>query len=238
MPTPEEIRWIKTTANELNNLLQVISESTELLERISSRTSDTNRYFAILRNSVSRAGKVTQMMIDRVGGFSVDANPHPGPTIPPAAPPRVTLPPSEDVAIYNPDGPLELLMIVDDEEFVTLLARRLLADRGYRVITASSGMRAVEIYRKLRDQISLVILDFTMPVMDGSEVFDELLEIEPNVPVVLSSGFAEPERVRTMLAKGLRGFIPKPYTEEKLLSQIRTTLDVLRAEKTGERRVL
>jgi FixJ family two-component response regulator len=74
--------------------------------------------------------------------------------------------------------------------------------------------------------------------MDGSDVFTELLQINPKVPVVLSSGFAEQERLRGMLAKGLRGFIPKPYTQQKLLTQIRSTLDTLQAEKTGERRVL
>jgi hypothetical protein len=55
---------------------------------------------------------------------------------------------------------------------------------------------------------------------------------------VLSSGFAEQERLRGMLARGLRGFIPKPYTQQKLLTQIRAVLDSLRAEKTGERRIL
>jgi FixJ family two-component response regulator len=74
--------------------------------------------------------------------------------------------------------------------------------------------------------------------MDGSDVFEELLLIDPQVPVVLSSGFAEQTRLRTMLARGLRGFIPKPYTQQKLLTQIRSTLDALQAERTGERRVL
>jgi CheY-like chemotaxis protein len=129
-------------------------------------------------------------------------------------------------------------MIVDDEDFVTLLAQRVLADEGYRVVTAKDGFQALEIYRKLGEQIALIILDFTMPVMDGSDVFAELLEINPQVPVVLSSGFAEQERLRGMLAKGLRGFIPKPYTQQKLLTQIRSTLDTLQSEKTGERRVL
>ena len=69
-------------------------------------------------------------------------------------------------------------------------------------------------------------------------VFTELLELNPRVPVVLSSGFAEQERLRGMLAKGLRGFIPKPYTQQKLLNQIRSVLDTLRAERSGERRVL
>ena len=92
------------------------------------------------------------------------------------------------------------------------------------MITARDGFQAIEMYRKLRDQIALIILDFTMPAMDGSDVFAELLQINPRVPVVLSSGFAEQTRLQSMLARGLRGFIPKPYTQQKLLSQVRATL--------------
>jgi two-component system, cell cycle sensor histidine kinase and response regulator CckA len=61
--------------------------------------------------------------------------------------------------------------------------------------------------------------------MDGDAVFEELKAINPSVNVVLSSGFAEQNKIGAMLAQGLRGFIPKPYTPEKLLEQVRTTLD-------------
>lgn len=91
--------------------------------------------------------------------------------------------------------------------------------------------RAIKIYTRLQNRIDLVILDFTMPIMDGAEVFDELRAINPRVPVVLSSGFAEQEKVKAMLAKGLRGFMPKPYTQQKLLMQVRTTLDAMRNER-------
>ncbi len=61
--------------------------------------------------------------------------------------------------------------------------------------------------------------------MDGDAVFDELRALNPSVDVVLSSGFAEQSKLAAMLAQGLRGFIPKPYTREKLLEQVRSTLD-------------
>jgi CheY-like chemotaxis protein len=230
MLDPEEIRWVKSTANELNNLLQVISESSEMLETLCVGTSDTEKYFAMLRNAVERGAKVTQLMVDRVGGMSTG----PGPTAPP---PKAALLPA-DVRVFNPNGPLELILLVDDEDFVLVLAQRVLADAGYRVVTAKDGFQALDLFRRLRGEIALIVLDFTMPVMDGADVFNELLQIDPQAPVVLSSGFAEQERLRAMLARGLRGFIPKPYTQEKLLAQIRTTLDALKAERTGERRVL
>ena len=230
----DEIRWVKSTANELNNLLQVISESSQFLEMLQNSSSDSERYFEILRSGIERAGKVTRMMVERVGGYNADS----AEAAPSAAPAPVLVPLSSgpaDVKIANASGNRELVMIVDDEDFVTMLAQRVLTDEGYRVVTARDGFQAIDIYRKLRDQIALIILDFTMPVMDGSDVFHELLEINPQVPVVLSSGFAEQERLRAMLAKGMRGFIPKPYTQEKLLTQIRATLDALHTERTSRR---
>ncbi len=230
----EEIRWVKSTANELNNLLQVISESSQFLEMIQVSTADSEKYFEILRGGIDRAGKVTRMMVDRVGGYSADTAQSPAPVSKAPAFTAVTTG-ATDVKIANPSGDRELVMIVDDEELVTMLAQRVLVDEGYRVVTARDGFQAIETYRKLRDQIALVILDFTMPVMDGSDVFHELLEINPKVPVVLSSGFAEQDRLRAMLAKGLRGFIPKPYTQQKLLAQIRATLDAMHPDHSGRR---
>lgn len=236
----EEIRWVKSTANELNNLLQVISESSQILESLCDTTGETDKYFVMLHSAVDRAAKVTRMMVDRVGGYAAEtpiSAPAPAAQAAPATAVGSAVIPS-DIKIYNPQGARELLMIVDDEDFVTVLAQRVLADEGYRVIIAKDGFEAIDFYRRLKDQIALVILDFTMPVMDGADVFNELLQINPKVPVVLSSGFAEQDRLRGMLSRGLRGFIPKPYTQQKLLTQVRTTLDALNAEKTGEQRVL
>ena len=234
----EQIRWVKSTANELNNLLQVISESSKFLETLKSGSSDAERYFEILRGGIERAGKVTQMMVERVGGYNADTAEKSAPAPAPVAKMLSFTPAGSgatDVKIANPGGVRELVMIVDDEDFVTMLAQRVLTDEGYRVVTARDGFQAIALYRKLRDEIALIILDFTMPVMDGSDVFHELIEINPKVPVVLSSGFAEQESLRAMLAKGMRGFIPKPYTQEKLLTQIRATLDALNAERAGRR---
>src|SRR4030095_12877461 len=217
----EEIRWVKSTANELNNLLQVISESSQVLENLCEPTYETYKYFGMLKNAIERATKVTRLMVDRVGGYSAES----AITLPEPATVQEAAGLPADIKIHNPQGPLELVMIVDDEDFVTMLAQRVMAEQGYRVITAKDGFQALDIFKKLHREISLIILDFTMPVMDGADVFHELLQVDANVPVVLSSGFAEQDRLRGMLARGLRGFIPKPYTQQKLLTQIRTTLD-------------
>ena len=142
------------------------------------------------------------------------------------------------VAIDNPAGTKELILIIDDEALIVAIAKRMLTDAGYRVVTSSEPFQALEIFKQLKDEVDLVILDFTLPIMDGSEVFDALREIKPQVAVMLSSGFAEQEKVRAMLSQGLRGFLPKPYTQEKLLSQVRSTLDAIRGASSMTRRAL
>jgi CheY-like chemotaxis protein len=119
---------------------------------------------------------------------------------------------------------------VDDETEILDLASAMLAEEGYRVVVAKDGFEALRIYQQIGGKIGLVILDFFLPVMDGDAVFDELRLLNPKINVVLSSGFAEQSKLGAMLAQGLRGFIPKPYTREKLLEQIRSTLDASRSE--------
>ncbi|MEI9894774.1 MAG: response regulator [Chthoniobacter sp.] len=131
---------------------------------------------------MERATKVTRMMVDRVGGYQAEASPAGRPEMAPPKMMPTMSPPAADVRIFNPTGQKELVMIVDDEDLVTLLAQRVLTDEGYRIVTAKDGFQAIEIYRKLRDQVSLIILDFTMPIMDGSDVFAELLQINPKAP--------------------------------------------------------
>lgn len=230
MLDPAEVRWIKSTANELNNLLQVIAESGELLADLCRENPGAERYLAMMRDSVNRAALVTRGLSEKAGGSPVDQTGTPLSSAA-AAPQPVRTPTSPKIEIHNPGGQRELVLVVDDEDFVTLLASKVLANAGYRVVTAKDGFQALDIYRQLKDQIALVILDFTMPVMDGSDVFAELQQINPRVPVVLSSGFAEQERLGAMLARGLRGFIPKPYTNQKLLDQVRQTLDAIQTER-------
>ena len=133
--------------------------------------------------------------------------------------------PSE-IKVKNPKGNREYLLLIEDEREVADLAAEMLAEEGYKVIIAYDGFEALRIYEEMGKQIGLVILDFFLPVMDGDAVFDELRGINPDINVVLSSGFAEQSKIGAMLAQGLRGFIPKPYTWEKLLEQVRSTLDV------------
>src|SRR5579862_582475 len=171
MLDPEEIRWVKSTANELNNLLQVITESSQFLEKLCPESLESRRYFDIIHNGVERAAQVTRLMLDRVGKYEQTSFRPPGVGATPAplragitnrnlGPVSASRGETGEVKIWNEEGAKELIMIVDDEDFVTVLAQRVLADAGYRVIIAKDGFQALNIYKKFREQIELVILDF------------------------------------------------------------------------------
>jgi YesN/AraC family two-component response regulator len=79
------------------------------------------------------------------------------------------------------------------------------------VFTAAEGMEAIDIFRKYKNQIVCVLLDLTMPHMDGEETFKEMRLIKPDIPIIMSSGYNEQDVVNRFLGKGISGFIQKPY---------------------------
>jgi DNA-binding response OmpR family regulator len=139
-----------------------------------------------------------------------------------------------DPRIANPGGRRELIMIVDDEDFVALLAERALTAEGYRVIIARDGFQALDIFKKLQGQIQLVILDFLMPIRNGAEVVNDLRRIDPRVPIVLTSGATSHESLKRLLGNGMCGFIPKPLARRKLLASVRSTLDAARNASSSD----
>ena len=92
--------------------------------------------------------------------------------------------------ISNPGGPRELIMLVDDDEFFSLLTERVLVSDGYKVVVARNGVQAVDFFQVLHDEVELVLLDYVMPIMDGTEVFEELRGIDPRVGVLSRAGRA------------------------------------------------
>ena len=128
---------------------------------------------------------------------------------------------ANQITIANVNGKRPLILLVDDEPEVGVLTQLILCEEGYKVVTAQDGDQAIAIFEKLVPHISLVILDLIMPGMDGEDVFNRLRELDPGISVVLSSGFTNQEKLERMLARGLRGFIPKPFTQQRLLEQVR-----------------
>jgi PAS domain S-box-containing protein len=117
------------------------------------------------------------------------------------------------------------VLVIDDEPFVRNTAKATLERYGYSVIAAMDGREGVELFRKHEAAIRLVLLDLTMPVMSGEEALRIIRTINPNIPVVLSSGFNEVEAIRRFTGKGLAGFIQKPYTAAALATKVKDVLD-------------
>lgn len=116
------------------------------------------------------------------------------------------------------------ILLVDDEEVMRITADAILEELGYRVLTADNGEEAVAIYEERRDDIDLVVLDMIMPVMNGKDCFVRLQQLEPNVRVILSSGFTKEEDLDDMKKRGLKGFIRKPYLSGPLSRAVHDAL--------------
>jgi len=119
----------------------------------------------------------------------------------------------------------ETILFVDDEDAIVELGHQFLSRLGFHVKTAKSGQEALEIYRKEKEGIDLVILDMIMPKMSGGETYDRLKQIDPSINVLLSSGYSLNGQAQEILDRGCRGFIQKPYTLEKLSRNVREALD-------------
>jgi CheY-like chemotaxis protein len=102
---------------------------------------------------------------------------------------------------------------------------QLLEALGYSVLISQSGKEAIEIYEKKRDQIDLVILDMIMPVMGGGETYDRLKETNPDIKVLLSSGYSINGEAGEILDRGCDGFIQKPFNLKQLSHKVRKILD-------------
>jgi PAS domain S-box-containing protein len=113
------------------------------------------------------------------------------------------------------------VLLVDDEERVRSVSRRMLEAIGFHVLTAADGEMALELFRTHADAVTCVILDLTMPHMGGEEAFDELRRIRADVPIILSSGYNEQEVTQRFVGGGLAGFIQKPYAVAGLREVLR-----------------
>ena len=122
-------------------------------------------------------------------------------------------------------GGNETILLVDDEEAIRELGKDILARFGYTVLMASDGETALEIYRENKKEISLVILDIIMPGMGGRKCLEELLKINPELRIIIASGYSINGPSKEVLKAGAKGFISKPYNINQILKAVRETLD-------------
>ena len=105
------------------------------------------------------------------------------------------------------------------------MAKGMLEHLGFTVITAVDGLDALQIYQRQKNQIDLIILDMTMPKMDGAETFKKLRRMDPNIHIAISSGYAESEVNTHFPEQRPCAFIPKPYTLDVLRQRLQMLFD-------------
>jgi CheY-like chemotaxis protein len=118
-----------------------------------------------------------------------------------------------------------VVLVADDEETVRSVARSILERAGYSVIEAIDGLDAVRKFQAHEHEIRAVILDMTMPHLDGEACFRELRRVRQDVRVLMTSGYNEQDVISRFTGKGLAGFLQKPYTQRQLLSTFVSMLD-------------
>jgi len=116
------------------------------------------------------------------------------------------------------------VLLVDDEAYILDIGRQLIGRFGYKVITADSGEKALEIYEQDPGAIDIVILDMIMPKLDGGKTYDRLKKIDPDVKVLLSSGYSITGKASEILKRGCNGFIQKPFDIRELSSKIKAVI--------------
>ena len=120
-----------------------------------------------------------------------------------------------------------LVLVVDDEEIVRLVASGVLEGGGYRVLLAEDGLEGVTLFRRHADELTAVILDLTMPVLGGDEALAQMQAIAPQVPVILASGYSTEDAAGRFEGRGIAEFLHKPFRARQLLEAVhRTTADV------------
>jgi two-component system, cell cycle sensor histidine kinase and response regulator CckA len=108
------------------------------------------------------------------------------------------------------------VLLVDDEQMILDVGGQMLEKLGYQILTAPNGNEALKLFELHQDHIVLVILDMIMPAMGGSEIFDKLKSMHPNVKVILSSGYAVDGQAADIMKRGCNGFIQKPFNLKQL----------------------
>ncbi|HRS82543.1 MAG TPA: PAS domain S-box protein [Smithellaceae bacterium] len=140
-------------------------------------------------------------------------------------------PAGESAPEPSPGG--ETILVVDDEPMILDVACEMLKRLNYRVITVSNGEAAIDLYRREKDRVDLVILDMVMPGMNGSEVFDAIRQIRPGARVLLSSGYSLNGQAGKIMQRGCSGFIQKPFTINDLAVKLRKVLEQAAPDQTA-----
>jgi two-component system cell cycle sensor histidine kinase/response regulator CckA len=119
----------------------------------------------------------------------------------------------------------EAILLVDDEKGVLALGQAVLEQCGYSVLTAEDGVQALEMYQAHQGEIGLVVLDVIMPRMDGQECLQRLRELDPQVKVLISTGYTARDLAKELVAEGALGVVEKPFLLQDFTAAVRAALD-------------
>ncbi len=213
---------VSRATSELNNLLQIISGTSAEIGNLWEGSEGSEQYLNMLRSSIDRAAAVAAQLAEQVGGADQKVLMHP-----------------ELASFLKPKMISEMprarptILVIDDEQMALVLIRRLLSEAGYQAVTAQSGFEALDLFRRQPQAFQLVLLDLTMPFMDGEETFHRLREIRAEIPVVLCTGFIRRDRLDRLMKAGIAGFLRKPLAPDEIVDHVRGFLDSLKYAQIG-----
>jgi CheY-like chemotaxis protein len=202
------------STSDLNNALQLISAIASLIDKSWRGSDRSDKYLAMLRSSIERAELVASEFVKQTGGSGAKTLMHP------------------QLAAFaggstasSPGGTGQSILLVDDEAMALTLVKRILVDAGYHVVCAQSGFECIDLFRSSPNKYDLVLLDLSMPMMNGEETFHRLRHIRPDVSVVICAGFIQQETLDRLLEAGLAGLVRKPLAPDDIVSHVRSTLE-------------
>ncbi|MCI0524972.1 MAG: response regulator, partial [Acidobacteria bacterium] len=124
-----------------------------------------------------------------------------------------------------PAGKGELILVVDDEADIREITSTTLEEYGYRVLSAGNGREALDIYRQYENEVQLVVTDMVMPHLDGPATIRALRQITPGLKVIATSGVRSTGQLIDVMQLGVKAFLTKPYTAERLLAVVADSLN-------------
>ncbi|HYY13875.1 MAG TPA: response regulator [Chthoniobacterales bacterium] len=212
--------WRATS--DLNNALQLVSATAALVDSAWKGSDRSEKYLAMLRASIERAEVAAAELVKQTGGTGAKTLMHP------------QLAAFAGRGAPSGRGPRQSILLVDDEAMALALVKRILMEAGYNVVCAQSGFECLELFRNSPDKFDLVLLDLTMPMMNGEETFHRLRHIRRDVPVVLCAGFIQQAHLDRLLEEGLAGLLRKPLAPDEIVNHVRSTLDSVKYSRGAE----
>ncbi|HJQ12058.1 MAG TPA: response regulator [Gemmatimonadaceae bacterium] len=227
-------------AHELNNLLTVIRMNADLLEEILADARLSTQEAVDIRQAAERAESITKKLLvtsrrvmPQTTGLDRSETVVPLPGSPlkesPEARRRREAAEAEARAVrqlkHGEHTGRETILLVDDEKALRRLAKRILAESGYRVLEASDGAMALRVAAEEVGEIDLVLTDVEMPTLGGRGMVDELNELSPGMRVLFMSGYTDNEILRRGIRTSETEFLQKPFTAEALRAAVKAVLD-------------